>query len=102
MAVKQVYHMNAIGHEINESLANYPASDREIYCKRLHKITEPDAEVCDKCPYFAGWMQGHGHECKWEDVIDINRDEKFIPHDKVRDEFIRVSKLIDEGVIKKG
>ena len=102
MAVKLVYHQNAIGHEINESLENnYPISDREIFCKRLHKITEPNAEDCDACPYFAGWMMGHGIECKWEDTIDINLDEKFIPHEKVREEMIRVSKLIDEGIIEK-
>lgn len=98
-----VYHQNAIGHEINESIQNnLPTSDREIFCKRLHKITEPDADECNKCPYFAGLMMGHGHECKWEDVIDVNLDEKYIPHDKVREEFVRVSKLIDEGVLKKG
>lgn len=102
MAVKQVYHQNLIGHEINESIeGNYPASDREIFCKKLHKITEPDAKQCESCPYLAGWMMGHGIECKWEDVIDINLDEKVIPHDKRKEEMLRVSKLIDEGVIKK-
>lgn len=103
MALKQVYHVNLIGHEINESLSeNYPKSDREIFCKRLHKITEPDFKDCDKCPYFSGTAMGHGIECKWEDVIDVNLDEKVIPHNLVKEEFKRVSKLIDEKVLKKG
>lgn len=103
MAIKQVYHVNLIGHEINESLqGNYPRSDREIFCKRQHKITEPDFDDCDKCPYFAGTAMGHGIECKWEDVIDVKLDEKVIQHSQVRDELRRVSKLIDDGVLKKG
>lgn len=103
MAVKLVYHQNIIGHEINESVENkYPTSDREIFCKKLHKIIEPDAELCDSCPYFSGTLMGHGIECKWEDVIDINLDEKVIPYHMRQQELIRVSKLIDEGVIQKG
>ena len=103
MAVKLVYHKNFIGHEINESVEHgYPSSDREIFCKRLHKIIEPDSDTCNECPYLAGWMMGHGIECKWEDVIDVNLDEKFIPHNKVQEELIRVSKLIDEGILEKG
>ena len=102
MAVKQVYHLNLIGHEINESLQyGYGTKDREIFCKRLHKITEPDAKDCDSCPYFAGWMMGHGHECKWEDVIDADDDIKIIPHEDARKEMYRVSKLIDKGIIEK-
>lgn len=103
MALKQVYHVNLIGHNINESLENnYPKSDREIFCKKLHKITEPDYEDCINCAYFAGTAMGHGIECKWEDVIDVYEDEKVIIHDQVRDEFKRVSKLIDKGILKKG
>lgn len=103
MAVKQVYHQNLIGHEINESIqGEYNSKDREIFCKKLHKITEPDAKECDSCPYFAGWMMGRGHECKWEDVIDADSDTRVIPHKDARKEMYRVSKLIDEGVIKKG
>ena len=103
MAVKLVYHQNSIGHEINESLQNnYPTSDREIFCKKYHKIWEPTAEACKNCPYFSGTMLGHGIECKWEDTIDINLDDKFIPHDLRQQELIRVSKLIDEGIIQKG
>ena len=87
MAVKLVSHHNLIGHEINESMEKYGVSDREIYCKRLHKITEPLAEDCDNCPYFDGFLMGHGHECVHEDA---------------KKEFIRVSQLIDQGWIKKG
>jgi len=103
MAVKLVAHMNFIGHEINESLENdLPTSDREVFCKKLHKITEPNAEDCEKCSYFENFMMGNGHCCVWEDVIDINEDERIIPHDKRNEELLRVSQLIDEGVIRKG
>ena len=102
MKIKQVYHLNSIGHEINNSVRfNYPKSDREIYCKKYHKITEPTAKMCDNCPYFAGTMMGHGIECKWDDVIEEG-DEKLIPHNRVHDEFLRVSQLIDKGILKKG
>lgn len=103
MAIKQVYHQNLIGHEINESIQEeYDSKDREIFCKKLHKITEPDEKDCDSCPYFAGFMMGHGHECVWEDVIDTDEDTKIIPHQDARKEMYRVSKLIDEGILKKG
>lgn len=106
MKTAQVYHLNQIGHEINESLTNdYPSSDREIFCKRLHKITEPMQKDCSTCPYFAGLMMGYGHECKWEDVVDEGDEgqfvEKLVPHQDVKKELYRVSKLIDQGIIKK-
>lgn len=107
MKTAQVYHLNQIGHEINESLNHdYPSSDREIFCKKLHKITEPLQKDCSTCPYFAGLMMGHGHECKWEDVVDEDYNEeqfveKVVPHQDVKKELYRVSKLIDQGIIKK-
>lgn len=103
MELKEVYHQNMIGHEINQSIQDeHPVGDREIYCKRQHKIVEPDAKDCEKCPYFAGWMMGHGHECVWEDVTDTNQIVVTIPHQDARKELMRVSKLIDAGVLKKG
>lgn len=103
MAVMVIHHMNAIGHEINESLEQgYPASDREIFCKKLHKVTEPNASDCETCPYFSGWMQGHGIECAWEDASMFKDTEVFVPHEDAQKELLRVSKLIDEGIIKKG
>ena len=102
--VKQVYHQNLIGHEINLSLQyGYPESDRQIYCKRHHKISEPTAQECENCPYYAGWMGGYGHECKWEDYIPSGQsDTKIIRHQDAKKEMLRVSELIDKGVLKKG
>lgn len=102
MAIREIVHHNFIGHEINESIANYGKSDREIYCKKLHKITEPMAKDCDDCPYFEGFMQGYGHDCAWLDSAETDQVEKFIPHDKIKDEMMRVSQLIDDGYISKG
>lgn len=106
MKLKQIYHTNLIGHEINESVSEgYDSSDREIYCKKLHKIFEPNAGDCEKCSYFAGRAMGHGIECKWEDVPDEeypDSDEKVIHHKDRRKEMLRVSELIDKGILKKG
>ena len=104
MAVKQVYHQNMIDHEINHSLEKNSESSkgREVFCKKNHKVMEPLEKDCSNCPYFAGWMQGYGHECVWEDVIDASQDVKVIPQNQARQELYRVSKLIDQGIIKKG
>ncbi|WP_462393912.1 hypothetical protein [Mitsuokella multacida] len=103
MKIRKVRHMNWIGHEINESLRfGYPRSDREIYCKKLHKITEPLKKDCDSCAYFAGWMMGHGLECDWDDVSEDESQERHIPHEDVRKEMMRVSELIKKGILKMG
>lgn len=106
MKLKQIYHTNLIGHEINESVSEgYDSSDREIYCKKSHKIFEPNAGNCEKYSYFAGRAMGHGIECKWEDVPDEeypDSDEKVIHHKDRRKEMLRVSELIDKGILKKG
>lgn len=95
---KLVYHHNLIGHEINESneyFANDPL-DREVYCRKLHIITEPLGKDCEKCQYFAGLEQGYGHECAWDDVEDT---ELVINHEDRYKEYERVDKLIKTGVL---
>ena len=73
MMKKLIRHINLIGHEINQSIEDgYPESDREIYCKRLHTIKEPDEKDCMNCPYFGGLGQGTAHECVWEEPVDIS------------------------------
>ena len=103
MAIKDIHHLNYIGHEINESLnLQFPPSDREVYCKRLHKITEPTNDDCSNCPYFAGFMMGYGHDCYWKDVSPVEDEEMVIAHDDIQKEFMRVSQLIDAGYVQKG
>lgn len=103
MAIKQVYHYNFIGHEINESLnMGYPTSDREVYCKRMHTVKEPTKDDCSDCPYFAGFMMGNGHSCYWKDVVPVEQEEVYIPHEDVQKELMRVSQLIDSGYLQKG
>ena len=100
---KPIRHINFIGHEINQSLADYPESDREIYCKRLHTIKEPDEEDCLNCPYFGGMGQGTAHECVWEEPVDISSELiRYIPHEDRQKEMLRVSQMIDARVIQKG
>lgn len=102
-----VRHYNLIGHEINESLNEHPASDREVYCKRFHTIKEPDIDDCVNCPYYGGVMGGYGHECVWEDEWDLPYYDdmeisKAVKWEDRQKELLRVSNLIDKGVLKKG
>lgn len=100
MEKRLVYHHNLIGHEINESLAYFAADvfDREIYCRKKHQVLEPLKKDCDGCPYFAGFMQGHGHECAWEDV---NEAEYTVSHEDRYKEYERVDRLMKQGIIEK-
>lgn len=104
MTKKLIRHINLIGHEINQSIQDgYPATDREVYCKHLHTIKEPDERDCMNCPYFGGLAQGHGHECVWEEPVDISSElERVIPHEGRHQEMLRVSEMIDMGVVDKG
>ena len=90
MAIKVVNHLNFVG------------ANGEVFCKHQHKVIAPLLTSCSTCPYFAGVMQGHGHECTWEDVVPAELDEVVIPADGGADELIRVSKLIDQGYLQKG
>lgn len=101
MKLQKVRHHNLIGHEIGISFSfGYPDSDREVFCKRLHKITaEPD---CSGCPYLLSFEMGHGYECVWDDIPDGEFQERVIKHEDRQKEFERVSKLIEEGVLQKG
>ncbi len=98
MEKQLVYHHNYIGHEINESL-EYHADDvfdREVYCRKMHQVKEPLEKECMTCPYFAGVMQGHGHECGWEDCVEA---EYVVRHEDRYKEYERVDKLIKLGEI---
>ena len=106
-----VYHRNWIEDEINESFNKNPDVDgkefpgRMIFCKKNHKVMEPLADDCMSCPYYAGLMQGWGHECAWEDELNdefVDGDTMDIPWDAREKELLRVSKLIDRGIIQKG
>lgn len=96
MKTQIVYHHNFIGHEINESLEYYADDvlDREVYCRKMHQVKEPLEKECMTCPYFAGLMQGHGHECAWEDCVEI---EHTVQHEDRYKEYERVDKLIKTG-----
>ena len=60
MGKQLVYHLNYIGHEINESHEYYMQDvfDREIYCRKLHQVTEPSEKDCLTCPYCGGMDAG--------------------------------------------
>ena len=70
--LKPVKHHNLIGREINESLDLYPdkSEDREIYCRMLHAIVEPQIKDCENCPFLSGVEQGNGIEWAWPDECE--------------------------------
>ena len=81
---------------------NYMDKNGRIFCKRQDKIRKlaPEYKGCDDCPYLFGSLQGMGVECMWEDVPPLSPVGL-----EVRDpqeEFTRVSRLIDEKILRKG
>lgn len=81
---------------------NYMDRNGQIFCKRQDKVRKvaPKYKGCDDCPYLFGSLQGMGVECMWEDVPPLSPVGL-----EVRDpqeEFTRVSRLIDEKILKKG
>lgn len=91
-----ISHHNLIGHEINISLSEYGDDplDRTIYCRKLHQVTEPLKEECEKCICFAGLEQGHGFECRWADVV---KEDYVVKHENRYGEYERVDILIKTG-----
>lgn len=98
MKKKLVYHHNFIGHEINESLQYFKDDvfDREIYCRKKHRVFEPLESDCLNCTFFAGLEQGYGHECAWEDIAE---EEHVVNHTDRYKEFERVDKLMKQGIL---
>ena len=101
MARKVVNHLNYIGYPIMApQLATQ--GDAEVFCKKRHAVIDPSIDDCKNCPYFGGVMQGYGHECIWEDIVPAEIEEVIVEHSDRQKEFMRVSKLIDQGYLKKG
>ena len=95
METKQVEHVNKISGWDN-------AKQRELFCKREHKLVSASIDKCEKCPYFKSAGQGDVIICVWEDRPPAAGITRVIPHSEIRDEFLRVSALIDEGIVQKG
>lgn len=75
----------------------------EIFCKKIHGLKSVDIKDCEKCPYFVGSGRSDAVVCKWEDTLaNGGYDTKVIMRSEAKDELLRVSSLIDQGVIKKG
>ena len=93
-------HYNKIANNINYAQNQ---AEQEVYCKKLHKVTVPQSKDCTTCPYYGGVMGGYGHECAWEDcypssgggIVTIEWADRH-------KELLRVSQLIDEGLLKRG
>ena len=81
---------------------NYADTNGNVYCRKLHKIItisdEATSEIdCTQCPLFFGSLQGQGVECVWDDATE------YMVHGASRPtkELLRVSQLIDNGILKK-
>lgn len=76
---------------------NYVDESEKIYCRLDNKVVKADYKNCSDCPCFFGALQGEGVECKWKDNI---LSPIITVTDPVK-ELMRVSKLIDKGIISK-
>lgn len=94
-------HKKSMGNYLfaNVLHVNYPNTRDEIYCRRLHKLMKFDIKTCEKCPIIAGSAQGNGVECYYYDAISKYEAEPIVnpPHQ----EYLRISKLIDSGLVHK-
>lgn len=78
------------------------SKQREIFCKKEHKVVPADISKCEKCPYFATSGQGEAIICGWEDLPPAVGTTKVISQSDNTSELYRVSELIDAGILKKG
>lgn len=86
---------NAVGLHYSDN-----PKDLEIYCRKLHKVTNPPEKICFNCEYMASHLQGHGCECVWEDVGE--EPTIIIPHEDRYKELERVESLIKQGILSLG
>ena len=84
--------MNEVIHQ------NFYDHAGKVYCKKSHKVMRPNLETCSECDYCFGSLQGQGVECIWED----NTEMAIVSPETPESELMRVSLLIDSGVLKKG
>lgn len=81
---------------------NYADSSNSIFCKASNAYVKNDmtqGQKCIQCPYFVGALQGEGAECRWDDP-DATTDVVYV--ENPTQELFRVSRLIDNKMIKKG
>lgn len=90
-----VLHLNIVRDTTTEA-------GKEIYCRRQHKLCVPTMKDCLSCPYYHGMGGGDMLECEWEDEPSgFGHPIRRIYWQDRNQELMRVSKLIDDGVIKK-
>lgn len=80
---------------------NYTDTHGKIFCKRQGKVRKLSVNLCSDCPYLFGSLQGQGVECMWEDIVPPPSPCGYYVQDP-QEEFVRVSGLIDEKILKKG
>ncbi|MCM1216810.1 MAG: hypothetical protein NC548_20105 [Lachnospiraceae bacterium] len=83
------------------SIKDMTQSGKEIYCRKVNSLKVPTYQDCMSCPYFHGMGSGTMIECEWEDEPPLMGDIRRVNWDDRKHELLRVSKLIDDKVIKK-
>lgn len=83
------------------SIKDSTKSGMELYCRKKHKLCIPSMEDCMSCAMFRGAGQGEAIECEWEDIPPYKGNVRLIDWFDRKQELLRISKLIDDGVIKK-
>lgn len=92
-APRMILHLN--------SIKDTTKSGMEVYCRKANKVLVPSYDDCMSCPYFHGAGSGTMIECEWEDVPPLTGDIRRVDWIDRKREQLRVSKLIDDKVIKK-
>lgn len=91
--IQSILHLNFI--------KDFTKPGMEIYCRKSHQIKIPSYDDCMSCPYFHGAGAGNMIECEWDDLPPIQGDIRRVNWVDRNRELLRVSKLIDDKVIKK-
>lgn len=90
---RMILHLNSIKDDT--------ATGMEVYCRKTNSVKVPSYDECMSCPYFHGVGSGTMIECEWVDEPPLMGDIRRVDWVDRNREKLRVSKLIDDKVIKK-
>ena len=92
--------LELVMHANQMSLDTYPVNpDGKVYCRKNNKVMITTMKDCQYCPYFRGAERGDWVMCEWEDVAVLH-SVRHIEYGKADEEYSRVNKLIQSGVLK--
>lgn len=79
-------------------------NDKEaiIFCKKTGRLYRANVAICEKCPYFVGMGRMDCVICQWKDVPPRGSNTRLIYPQDAQSEAVRVARMVDDGIIKKG